>query len=329
VKTWILKLIKLLAVAAVVLAVIVGKEHQQIAQLKKQLASATATAEQAKQQLASASKKRLQPESSPANKPVDSASIPVPSVFPQAGAAGATNFMANLAGMMKNPQMKEVVRSGQKMTLERTYASLFKNLNLSSEQQDAFADLLLARQMALMDAGLAAFGGKNTDVKQSIEETKVIKADYDKKIQDSLGPQAYPAFQQYEETQQERAQVQMFKGALPAAEALTDQQEEGLVAVMREERKALPASSLFNNQTPDPSQFTEENVNETIQQLGQLQQRYADRAGAILTPEQLEQFTKFQQQWSTMQAAGMKMFVQMYGNKSTPQPPVANQGQTP
>jgi hypothetical protein len=314
-------IIVLVAVAVAVLTAVLAKKDRQIVQLKEQLASATATAERAKQQLASAAKEKRQAEPLPASSPVESLPAPasVPAAVPQPGAGAATNSFAALAGMMKNPQMKEVVRAGQRMAFERTYASLFKNLNLPPEQQDALTDLLLGRQMALMDAGLAVFGGKNTDLKQSIEDTKAIKADFDKKIQDLLGSQAYPAFQQYEETQQERVQVQTFKGALPATEALTDQQEEDLIAAMHEERKALPASSLLNNQTPDPSQFTEEYIDETIKQLEQLQQRYADRAAVVLTPEQLEQFTRFQQQMSTMQAAGMKMFVQMYGNKGTAQ----------
>ena len=121
----------------------------------------------------------------------------------------------------------------------------------------------------------------------------------------------------------------MFKDTLPADAALTDQQEYDLIGAMYEARKALPASSLMNNQNSDPSQLTEERIAETLKQLEQLQQVYANRAAAILTPAQLEQFTKWQQQLSTMQAAGLKMAVQMFGNKGAPQPPAANQGPTP
>ena len=94
-------------------------------------------------------------------------------------------------------------------------------------------------------------------------------------------------FQQYEQTANERMPVQLFKDALPADAALTDQQEENLIAAMYQERKALPTSSLMNNQNPDPSQLTEDRIAELEKQMEQLQQRYADRAAAILTPRSL------------------------------------------
>src|SRR2546426_9319405 len=131
----------LLIITVLVFEFIVGNKNQQIAQLKEQLASTTAAMEQAKQQLASVSKKRSQPEPLPASSPVESAPMPAsaPSPVPQAGAGAATNFMAGLAGMMKNPQIKEVVPSREKMNLERTYASLFNNMNPSTGRQDQYA----------------------------------------------------------------------------------------------------------------------------------------------------------------------------------------------
>ena len=122
----------------------------------------------------------------------------------------------------------------------------------------------------------------------------------DQKIQDLLGPADYQTFKQYEQSLGERMQVQMFKAALPGELALTDQQESELIAVMTEERTALPATALLNTKTPDPAQLTEQNIAEALKQLEQLQSRYADRAAGILTPAQLEQFTKWQQQWDAL-----------------------------
>jgi len=84
-----------------------------------------------------------------------------------------------------------------------------------------------------------------------------------------------------------------------------------LIAAMYEERRAMPTTSLLNSQSADPSQFTEERMAETLKQMQELQQRDARRAAAILTPAQLEEFTKFQEQMSNMQAMGMKMAAQM------------------
>ena len=231
--------------------------------------------------------------------------------------------------MMKDPQMKEMIRAQQKMVLDQMYGPMLKNLNRPENEVDALKDLLLQRQMALVEAGMSAMSGSETERKASVETTKTLKEDYDKRIKDLLGPQDYEVFQQYELTAPERMQLQMFKGSLPADAALTDQQESDLLAAMYEERKAVPPSSLMNNKAPDPSQLTEENIAEALKQMEQLQKRYAERAAAILTPAQLEQFTKWQQQLSAMQAAGLKMASQMFGNKAALPPPASNQGQTP
>ena len=231
--------------------------------------------------------------------------------------------------MMKDPQMKEMIRAQQKMVLDQMYGPMLKNLNRPENEVDALKELLLQRQMALVEAGRSAMSASETERNASVEATKTLKEDYDKRIKDLLGPQDYEVFQQYELTAPERMQLQMFKGSLPADAALTDQQESDLLAAMYEERKAVPPSSLMNNKAPDPSQLTEENIAEALKQMEQLQKRYAERAAAILTPAQLEQFTKWQQQLSAMQAAGLKMASQMFGNKAAHPPPAVNQGQTP
>jgi len=122
------------------------------------------------------------------------------------------------------------------------YGSLSKYLNLSTNDMDSLKELLLQRQMALMDAGMSMMSGSGADPKQAAADAQALRADYDKKIQDLLGPQDYPVFQDYEKSAADRMSVQMFKSALPADATLTDQQEESLIAAMAEERKAMPAT---------------------------------------------------------------------------------------
>ena len=67
---------------------------------------------------------------------------------------------------------------------------------------------------------------------------------------------------------------------------------------------------------PDPEQMIrrtspKKGLPEQLKQMEQLQQAYVNRAATILTPAQLEQFTQWEQQQSTMQSAGIKMAAQM------------------
>jgi outer membrane murein-binding lipoprotein Lpp len=243
------------------------------------------------------------------------AQVPATSV----GAETTTNSFSGLAKMLKDPAMKEMIRSQQKMTLDQMYDTLFKSLNRSTNDVEALKNLLLDRQMAMVDSGLAVMGGSNSDPKQAADEAKTLKDQYDKQIQDLLGAQDYATFQQYDQTVGERTQVNLFKQALSGDDALTDQQQSDLIAAMHENRTALPSSSLLKSESHDPSRFTDESIADAQKQMEQLNQQDAARAATILTPAQLEQFTKFQQSMTSMQAAGLKMAAQMFGQK-TPAP---------
>jgi hypothetical protein len=319
--------IGVLIAAVVMLAALVGFQSQQIAALKEQQQKMVEVERAVAKSARAPAPVEETPEALPEIKSVEpvaeAAAVP-----PAAPAGGTTNNpMAGFAQMMKNPQMKEMIRGQQKFALEGMYVSLSKYLTLSTNEMDSLKELLLDRQMALVDAGMSMMnGGSGADQKQAAEDAKTVKAEYDKKIQDLLGTQDYPVFQDYEKSAADRMSVQMFKGSLPADSILTDQQEESLVAAMAEERKALPPSSMMNNQSADPSKFTEEGIAEALKQMEALQQRDAERAATILTPAQLEQFTKFQQQMNGMAAASMKMAVQMFGNKNAAPAPAASPG---
>jgi len=321
------------------LAVVVVRQNLRIAEMKEQSISVATEKAKAPETPPTPTPKRT-PKLLPQTNVAEAVSatapegVPGPAAAPAAearpGAGAATNFFAGLAGMLKNnPSMKEMIRVQQKMTLDKSYGALFKYLNRPTDQADALHNLLLDRQMAIVDAGIAAVSGSDSERKQAVEETKSIKADYDQKIRDMLGAQDFQVFQDYEKTVSERVQIQMFKDTLPADAALTDQQEYDLIGAMYDARKSLPSSSLLNNQNSDPSQLTEDRISEGLKQMEQLQQAYANRAATILTPTQLEQFTNWQQQMSTMQAGAMKMAQQMFGNKPAPQPPAASQSPTP
>lgn len=325
-------LVVALVVLVVALTAAVVRQRQQVSHLREQLASAAAAKTQPPP-VAAPEQVAAEPaaESSPAElvAPPTSAPTSTPSPPAQVSSGTTNNFFAGLAGMMKDPQMKEMMRAQQKMMLDQMYGSLFKDLNRPANEMEALKDLLVDRQMALTEAGLSMMSGSGADAKQAAEDAKTVKADYDKKIQDMLGAQDYEVFHQYEETAAERMQIQMFKNALPADATLTEQQESDLIAAMSEERKAMPASSLLNTQTPDPSQLTEAHIAELQKQLEELQQRYADRAAAILTPAQLEQFTRFEKQMSAMQAASLKMAAQMFGQNKPNLAPQPNRNPTP
>ena len=318
--------IVVLLIAVVGLAIVVVQQDREIARLRQQRPLSTAV-ERATSPVPAA-------EAPQPSKPEPEAEAKLPEAPPspelaQPSGGSASNFLSGMAAMMKDPQMKEMIRAQQKMALDRMYGALFKQLNWPAADVDRLKSLLLERQMALAEVGMSMMGGSAEDRKQAVEESKTIKSDYDKKIQDFLGAEGYQVFQDYDNTVGERMQVQMFKDSLPADTALSEQQESDLINMMYEERKASPPSSLVNNNTADPSQLTEANIADALKQMEEVQKRCATRAAEILTPAQLEQFTNWQQQWSAMQAAGLRMASQMFGNKPAQPSPTTGSGPTP
>jgi len=225
-----------------------------------------------------------------------------------------TNFMGAIADMMKNPQMKEMIRAQQKVMVNKMYAALPRYLNLSDETKARLDQLLLDRQLAMAEAGLAMMNGSAEDRKKAAEDSKAVKAESDQAIQELLGTQDYEVFKQYEASLSEQTNVSLFKDTLSGDDALGEQQEYDLVAAMYQAREALPQNSLFNQQnpSPDPTQLTQERVAETLKQMETLQQRYAEAAATILNAGQLERFKQWQQQMATMQRTGLNMAAQMF-----------------
>jgi hypothetical protein len=298
-------IVALLVVAAAALAVVAVKQNRQTAQLKEQLASA------ATKTLPAPAPQPELPEPMPADKPAEQVAAP------PAAVGSAASFFEGFAEMMKDPQMKEVMRIQHKMALDKMYGALFKQFGWPESDIEKLKELLLDRHMALMDTGMSMMSGSATERKQAAEQSKTINAEHDKKIQEFLGQQAYDMFKEYETTIGERVQLQMFKETLPADAALTDQQEADLIAAMYEARKAMSASPLLNDRELDPTQLTEELVAETMKQMEEMQKRYADRAATILSPAQFQQFTKWQQQMSAMQTMGLKMAAKMFKQKTS------------
>lgn len=232
-----------------------------------------------------------------------------------------TNFMGAVAEMMKNPQMKEMMRAQQKVAVGQMYGGLSRYLSLTGERKEQLDELLLDRQMALAEMGLAMMSGSKEEQAKLGEEIAAAQTEYNAAIKALLGDADYEIFKHYEESIPEQMSVSMFKNNLTGDETLSEQQEYDLITALYEARKALPAESLLNqqnNQTADPTMFSEERIAEAMRQLETTQQVSAERAGAILNAAQMERFKVWQKQMADMQRMGLTMAAQMFGQGQPP-----------
>jgi hypothetical protein len=92
-----------------------------------------------------------------------------------------------------------------------------------------------------------------------------------------------------------------------------------LIQAMSEERSGFKFTTDFNNQTDFSgdfaSRFTEENLNQFLQEQQRLNERYLSRAQTILSTEQYSAYQKSLIAQQEMAKMGMTMAVQMFGPK--------------
>ncbi|HUI05596.1 MAG TPA: sigma-70 family RNA polymerase sigma factor [Verrucomicrobiae bacterium] len=242
-------------------------------------------------------------------------------VGPSVAATGS-----KLAERLKNPQTRQEERTQQRWMIYNMYGGLSKYLNLPADEMDALKELLVERNMANLDALVSIESQPEVDPKQLNEARTAVQAEYNRKIQDLLGPQDYAIFEDYNKSASFRWAVQTFKSELPVADALTDQQENDLVHAIFEASNTVPVSPELWNLPVDRSQWTEEQVAEWLKAEELRHQLCVERAATVLSPAQLERFETYQDEDYAMQAEYVKG-LQKSANKAAVQPPTATQSE--
>ena len=247
-------------------------------------------------------------------------------------AAAKTNAPAGglsaLATMFKDPKMKEVIQAQQKVVLgpmiEKQYASLFRQLNMTPEESASMKDLLMKKTLAGSDAGISLMDA-SLDASQSAELSKKMKAEtdaYDAQIKDFLGADNYSAFQSYEKTVPDRFSVSQFNDQLGSGpNQLSADQQEQLALAMSEARTSYKWTTDYSNsKTPTDgnlaAMFSEDKLNQYAQEKEKFDEQFLTKAQQILTPDQIKAYADFQKTQRDMQLMGMKMAASMYAPKN-------------
>ena len=224
--------------------------------------------------------------------------------------------------MMKNPEMVEMMRQGQRTALDMIYGELFKDLRLSEEEMEAFKDLLVDKQMVNLEMGLPMMKGDlgEDEKKEMTEQIEEKQAEIDEEIKMLLGEAVYEEFENYSKNLGDRMLLGQYKRGLKGAgiEALDERQEDELLAAMNEERERFEFSASFGDPDNfDVSRFTEENINTYLKEKEELVKRVLDRSKTILTEEQFEQYKASVESQFKMEKMQMEMAAKMFGSKGS------------
>ncbi len=240
---------------------------------------------------------------------------------PEGGFFGGKGMGGMYSKMMKDPAMKEMLRTTQKAAMNSMYGSLFKELNLPADQKEKLTGILLDQQMQSMESAGGMFDNDGKpDLAKIGEAAKETQRQSDENIKALLGDDKFAEYQEYKKTMGERVQIDQFKQQMEGTgSALKDDQFKQLMSMIKEEReKSPPVISDDSNESVANLEklVSGDSMEKQMQWQEDLNRRVLERAGQVLSAEQLKAYGDFQTQQLNMQKFGMKMALEMFGNKA-------------
>ena len=222
--------------------------------------------------------------------------------------------MSGFAEMFEDPAMREMMKTQMKGQIGMIYGDFLEGVDFDAQKMGKLEDLFVDRQMDLAANGIRAMGPAD---KEGREEMVATQESYNEQLREMLGEEKFEELQLFEDSTPERTELKSFKdslvrGGLPE---LSYEQEEQLMGIMYEERKAFKFSGGYTpnqNEVPDwkPSK---EMTTQVTADYANLQAQIGVRVGEVLKPEQIEVFNKNQESFLKMTEAGLKMSEQMFG----------------
>jgi hypothetical protein len=305
------------------------------AQTEQQLAELQLANERAEEQQRELLRLLSQPAAAPPPKPVEPQTLQTSGGEPPAPAAkrgqesgGMGKFLSQL---MEDPDTKKLIYQQQRMMMDQLYGPLIKQMGLTPEEAERFKNMLADDMMRGTERASALLGGSESDRKELLSQMAAEQKSSEEKIQEFLGDGLFAQYKEYQQTLAERTQLNMLRQQSAGSEhPLSDAQTEQLLLLMSEEKRNVAAATgkPFPGVNQSSDQFeamlSEDRAEALFQAQESVNQRVFERAKEILSPEQLQGFSKFQNDQLQMMRMGVSMARKFMGPdqpESGPPPP--------
>ncbi len=216
--------------------------------------------------------------------------------------------------MLSDPEAKKFIRGQQRMMMDQMYAPLIKQMGLTPEDGDQFKDLLAETAMTGVEKAGSLFSGGSSNRTALLAQMAQDQKGVEEQLKSFLGEARFAQYQDYQQTVGERVQLNLYKQQMAGGEnALTDQQTEQLLAIMKEEKqnetartgRTLPGGT---DQAENlQAMFSEDQANRLFEAQDAVNQRVYERASQVLSAEQLAGFARFQTNQIQMLRMGLGM----------------------
>jgi len=233
---------------------------------------------------------------------------------------------------MQDPQTKKFIREQQRMMMDQLYAPLVKQMEMSPEEADQFKNKLAENMMKGAEKASSMFGGDaSTNRAELMSSISEDQKNSEEELKALLGESRYALYKDYQLTVAERTQLNQFKLTGGLQTALTDDQTEQLLTIMKEEKQSVTSkggqalADLSQKKGAMQGMLSDEQIDKMLEAQTEVNERVYNRANELLAPDQMQAFGKFQTNQLQMMRMGMSMARKMFGNdKSTPPASEAN-----
>jgi RNA polymerase sigma factor (sigma-70 family) len=210
-----------------------------------------------------------------------------------------TNDTSVLGGMTGDPQVRKLIRDSQKAGMKMIYAGLAKDLNLSTDQANRIHDILADNVMENVDQITKILRDSKSPEERS-QIFSALDASLQDKLKTELGADRYSQFEDYTHNLLATLTSEQFKATLGTDQALTPQQSDQLLQILKEETAStIFRAGLDRNYQPIPmlnfqNFASEDDMNKSLGLLQEIYKNVSNRAASILPAETLAKFGDFQ-----------------------------------
>jgi hypothetical protein len=229
-------LLIVLAVVAVGLATLAWQQHRELVALRATTLPEAGNADWQKR-MASMPRRARSPGGQASARPGGPVATAVPGTTsgPTPG-GGPGNLAAGFTSFLERPEAARLLAIQQKAQIDARYAALFRKLGLSPDKLAQFKTLLADKLSTPIDV-LAAAGQQGIDPVRNPQEFRQLnqnaQADLDEKIKTLLDPASYTQYQNYLQTEPQRAVVNQLQQSLSYTDTpLTAAQADRLVQIL-------------------------------------------------------------------------------------------------
>lgn len=231
--------------------------------------------------------------------------------------------------LMEDPEYRAAMRSQHRMMMSSRYPDLGEALHLQPEDVDKLMDLLTDQEMANMTGRPPYDENGQMDPAGMQEWSRKMQQrqrDNEAQLAGLLGGSGMQEWKEYQQTLGARMQVRQLRGILEgSSDPIRSDQVQPLVAAMAAEQQRTMQTQQRGLNSLAPGQRSMAMISSTgvmepitpgnqmammeksLEQAAQNNQRMHDAVAPYLTPRQLEQFDRYQQQQLEFQRASLRM----------------------